>query len=155
MFIYENISDSSHAGAVSDSNSDTISENNCSNSCVVEEMLYDTDNECLAGVDCDVEFGDDCTVASYNCDWHLPQLDSDSDSEPDMDEGLAGKLAAWVANNNISQVALGELLQILCKYHKLQKDPRTVLKTKRTTDIMLDTIVLLENNILEVQVSIA
>jgi len=126
-----------HAGSVSDSNSDT-SESQV-NSCESEDILYDMNSEHFVTQEYDAEFG---TVDNDNGNWHVSQSDSDIDFEPvasDMDEGLIGRLAAWATDNNISQVALGELLKILNNYHKLPKDPRTVLKTRRATDIKLMT----------------
>ena len=75
-------------------------------------------------------------------------FDSDSDmDDTEMDKALIGtKLAEWAIHNNISHIALGDLLVTLQPYHpSLSSDPRMLLKTPINyiiRDLVADTTIL-------------
>ena len=71
---------------------------------------------------------------------NIDSSDSDSDdssSDLHFDKPAIGvQLAEWAVDNNITQSALGSLLDILKSYHSsLPTDPRTLLKTPQTYNI--------------------
>jgi len=69
----------------------------------------------------------------YDCDDFVDPMDCNNPlNKYDI---IAGDLAFWAVCYNIKQNALSELFKILGKYHKLPKDPRTLLGTKRHTVI--------------------
>ena len=64
--------------------------------------------------------------------------DSHSDSHQlyDENENLGMELSNWAMKSNVSHSSLGELLQILVKYHpSLPKDPRTLLSTQKIIEL--------------------
>lgn len=48
-------------------------------------------------------------------------------------DSLAGELSLWAIQYNVTHAALKELLHILGKHHRLPKDPRTLLRTLRSS----------------------
>lgn len=90
-----------------------------------------TDDGCVTEVEHHCTYVQD--AQDIGC--HMAVADKEFENAMNDGDGIADKLRAWYVNNNISQVAMGELLQILGAYHELPKDPRTLLRTVRTTGI--------------------
>jgi len=96
---------------------------------------------CILGNDCrdnclPIDSGDECSVKYISSDSLTSDGEFDTPIDAVDDENLGSELADWASQCNIPQSHVGQLLNVLQKYHPtLPKDPRTLLKTVRTLNV--------------------
>jgi predicted XRE-type DNA-binding protein len=116
--------------------SDVLAENQdiCEGSA---EQTFHTEN--IDACDSDELYDlDDCECIPFDT-----KFDSDSDEETNGNLNLTEdpliQIRKWVNGHDISQAALGEILDIMRpRFPELPKDPRTVMKLDKAVDVNLD-----------------
>ena len=106
--------------------------------CPEPELAYDTEDGADTMLNVGVEDGTR-VEDDVECMEHIVESDTDTDTDDnDDDDSIANRLRAWVAKYSVSQICLSELLLILRPHFELPKDPRTLMKTHNSVDVMSD-----------------
>ena len=134
-------------GSDSEFNHDALSSesaaNVCMPTCSYTDLVVNSAGTCHTSrvaefqFDAEKHISHDDFEASYDLDSDVDTSSDDASSSDDCsNESMSQQLAVWVHTFNISQAALGSLLQILRSNDiDLPKDPRTVMHTPKAVKI--------------------